>query len=68
MEIMEEDARGNGYARARSVERSIMPELGRLWFLHPRLCDRRWEEGPTKVTRAVARVMAGGAEETESCN
>ena len=47
---------------------SIMPDLGWLWFLPPRLCDRQWEEGLTKVTGAMARVLADDSEETESCS
>ena len=39
-------------------------EIG-LWFRPPQLVDRRFEEGPVEVTKAVAEVEPGGAEGTK---
>ena len=36
-----------------------------LRFRPPRLCDRRCDEGPVEVTKAVAGVEASGVEGTE---
>ena len=40
----------------------------RLWFRPPRLFNRQCDEEPSKVIKVVARVEAGGAEGTKSCN